>query len=451
MYSIKIRLVSSLLLVLALTTLCAGIGTYFSVQYEVDKLLDDSLKQVALSLRTYRFQDILRFNRNLISNNQNVVIQIFDPISGLRFLSRDMEYLPVPDRVGFSDILLDGKPWRVYTTQNPQGQIIEATQPTSIRSEMAMQAAKPIMIPLLILLPIVGFLISVIVTQGFSSLSRTAEAIARRSPTSLTPLSLKGLPIEIAPMVTALNELLARLGESISAQKRFASDAAHELRTPLTAIQLQIQLAERAKTDEMRQKAMERLKEGVKRATRLVTQLLTMARLDPDNSNKPMLPVDLNQLNKSIAEDLSLIAMENKHIDLKAVDVAPAVVMGNEDALRLVVTNLCDNAIRYTPENGHIELSAWIEGDNAVLQVADDGPGISESEKERIFERFYRAEGTQTIPGTGIGLAIVRRVAELHGGRPSVHTGLNGKGAAFRITIPTSPKIPEPIVEADTE
>ncbi len=141
--------------------------------------------------------------------------------------------------------------------------------------------------------------------------------------------------------------------------------------------------------------------------------------------------------------------MEKKHIELKAVDVAPAVVVANEDALRLVVTNLCDNAIRYTPENGHIELSAWIEGDDAILQVADDGPGISEAEKERIFERFYRSEGTQTIPGTGIGLAIVRRVAELHGGRPSVHEGLNGKGSAFRITNPTSPQIPEPVVEDD--
>ncbi len=444
MYSIRRRLVAALLIVLTLTTVCAVIGTYFTVQHEVDRLLDNSLKQVALSLRNYRSQDILSLRKNLVETDQSVVIQIYDPISGMRFQSRDMAFLPIPDRVDFSDALIDDRPWRLYTTQNPSGQIIVVAQPTFVRSDMAMQAAKPIMIPLIILLPCVAAIISIIVSQGFSSLTSTTEAIARRSPSSLRPLSLKGLPVEIAPLVSALNELLTRLSDSINAQKRFASDAAHELRTPLTALSLQIQLAERAKTDEARQKAFGRLKEGVKRATRLVTQLLTMARLDPDNSNKPMLPVDLNQLIKSVAEDLSVIAQQ-KNIEIKADEGSPAVVIGNEDALRLVVSNLCDNAIRYTPENGHIVISAWKDGDEAVLQVADDGSGIPEAERERIFERFYRAEGTQTIPGTGIGLAIVRRVAELHGGKPSIHEGLNGKGVAFRITIPSVLRRAEPV------
>ncbi len=448
MYSIRRRLVTALLLVLALTTFCAGIVTYYSVQQEVDKLLDNSLQQVALSLRNYRSQDLLSWRRPLIGASQNVVIQIYDPISGLRFLSRDMKFLPIPERAGFDDLMVDGKPWRIYTTVNPNGLVIEAAQPTSVRSEMAMQATKPVMIPLLILFPLVGFLIYVIVRQGFSSLDRTSNAIARRSPSALTPLSLRGMPEELAPLVSSLNDLLSRLGESFSTQKRFASDAAHELRTPLTAISLQAQLAQRAKTDEAREKAFGKLKASIQRANRLVSQLLAMARLDPDNAKRLMLPIDLNQLNRNIAEELSLNAQQ-KNIELLAQETTPAVVFGDEDALRLMVTNLCDNAIKYGNEGGHIVLSAWMEDENGILQVADDGPGIAETEKERIFERFYRAEGTQTIPGTGIGLAIVRRVAELHGGTPSIHEGLNGKGVAFRITIPATQKAPEQLDDED--
>ena len=237
------------------------------------------------------------------------------------------------------------------------------------------------------------------------------------------------------PLVNALNDLLGQLGESIKAQQRFASDAAHELRTPLTALTLQIQLAERAKTEEARAKAFGRLKDGVKRATRLVTQLLTMARLDPDNRSRPFLPVDMTQLARSVAEDLSPIA-EQKHIHLWAVSETPTVVVANEDALRLLMTNLCDNALRYTPEGGEIRIETLIKDTEASIRVCDNGPGIPEIERERIFERFYRAEGTKTIPGTGLGLAIVRRVAELHGGKPSISEGIGGKGVCFSIDFP---------------
>ena len=339
------------------------------------------------------------------------------------------------DRVGFSDFQLDGKTWRAYTFLNPYGQIVEAAQPRFIRSEIAFQTAKPVLLPLFVMILLVGLVVWVIIGQGFHALNKTTGAIARRSPTSLQPLSMKGMPREIVPLVNALNDLLGQLGESIKAQQRFASDAAHELRTPLTALTLQIQLAERAKTDEARAKAFGRLKDGVKRATRLVTQLLTMARLDPDNRSRPFLPVDMTQLARSVAEDLSPIA-EQKHIHLWAVSETPTVVVANEDALRLLLTNLCDNALRYTPEGGEIRIETLIKDTEASIRVCDNGPGIPEAERERIFERFYRAEGTKTIPGTGLGLAIVRRVAELHGGKPSISEGIGGKGVCFSIDFP---------------
>lgn len=437
MYSIKTRLLAAITIALTLATLCAAAAIYFSVENEINRLLDNSLRQVALAYQNVRSQDILRIRRDFFAQDESMVVQIIDPNTGAKALSRSMDPLPIADQIGFSNVKIGGEIWRLYTTQNSYGPIIEVAQPTFVRSEIALQSAKSVLLPLFFMLVLIALVCQIIIGQGFRALSRTASAIGRRSPSSLTPLSLKGLPAEIEPLVSSLNNLLEQLSDSLKAQKRFASDAAHELRTPLTALILQIQLAERAKTEEARQKAFGRLKDGIKRATRLVTQLLTMARLDPDNRSQPLLPLDLTALAHSVCDELAPLAAQ-KNIELKAASDKPAVAIANEDALRLLMNNLCDNAMRYTPADGHIEIRTYIRASKAFIEVCDDGPGVPETEKERIFERFYRAEGTKTIPGTGLGLAIVRRVAELHGGTPSLDAGLNGKGVCFRISFPVA-------------
>ncbi len=437
MYSIKTRLLAAITIALTLATLCAAAAIYFSVENEINRLLDNSLRQVALAYQNVRSQDILRIRRDFFAQDESMVVQIIDPNTGAKALSRSMDPLPIADQIGFSNVKIGGEIWRLYTTQNSYGQIIEVAQPTFVRSEIALQSAKSVLLPLFFMLVLIALVCQIIIGQGFRALSRTASAIGRRSPSSLTPLSLKGLPSEIEPLVSSLNNLLEQLSDSLKAQKRFASDAAHELRTPLTALTLQIQLAERAKTEEARQKAFGRLKDGIKRATRLVTQLLTMARLDPDNRSQPLLPLDLTALAHSVCDELAPLAAQ-KNIKLKAASDKPAVAIANEDALRLLMNNLCDNAMRYTPADGHIEIRTYIRASKAFIEVCDDGPGVPETERERIFERFYRAEGTKTIPGTGLGLAIVRRVAELHGGTPSLDAGLNGKGVCFRISFPVA-------------
>lgn len=437
MYSIKTRLLAAITIALTLATLCAAAAIYFSVENEINRLLDNSLRQVALAYQNVRSQDILRIRRDFFAQDESMVVQIIDPNTGAKALSRSMDPLPIADQIGFSNVKIGDEIWRLYTTQNSYGQIIEVAQPTFVRSEIALQSAKSVLLPLFFMLVLIALVCQIIIGQGFRALSRTASAIGRRSPSSLTPLSLKGLPAEIEPLVSSLNNLLEQLSDSLKAQKRFASDAAHELRTPLTALTLQIQLAERAKTEEARQKAFGRLKDGIKRATRLVTQLLTMARLDPDNRSQPLLPLDLTALAHSVYDELAPLAAQ-KNIELKAAADKPAVAIANEDALRLLMNNLCDNAMRYTPADGHIEIRTYIRDSKAFIEVCDDGPGVPETERERIFERFYRAEGTKTIPGTGLGLAIVRRVAELHGGTPSLDAGLNGKGVCFRISFPVA-------------
>ena len=189
MYSIKTRLLVALSIVLALTTIATGAAMYYSVQREVDRLLDDSLREVALSFDNIRSQDVVQLKRRFGNREQSIVVQIYDPISGTVALSRRMESLPVMDRVGFSDFQLDGKTWRAYTFLNPYGQIVEAAQPRFIRSEIAFQTAKPVLLPLFVMILLVGLVVWVIIGQGFHALNKTTGAIARRSPTSLQPLS----------------------------------------------------------------------------------------------------------------------------------------------------------------------------------------------------------------------------------------------------------------------
>jgi two-component system OmpR family sensor kinase len=246
-----------------------------------------------------------------------------------------------------------------------------------------------------------------------------------------------GLPVEIRPLADSLNDLLNRLDQSFTLQRRFAADAAHELRTPLTALNLQVQLAERARTDEDRARAFERLRQGIRRATRLVQQLLTMARLDPDAAAAAPTAIDVGALVGSVVEDLRPLARE-RSVEVSASDSsAGATVAGTEDALRILFNNLVDNAIRYTPAGGRVSAATVQDGDSVEVSVEDTGPGIPEEERERVFDRFYRGQAAGDS-GTGLGLAIAAQVAEMHRGRIVLESGAAG-GLRVRVRFPLRP------------
>jgi two-component system OmpR family sensor kinase len=303
-----------------------------------------------------------------------------------------------------------------------------------VRTELAAAAALRLLVPILAVLPLLAALVWLILDRGLAPLARLARAVGARSPASLDPLPAAGLPGEVRPLVEALNGLLARLGEALAVQRRFAADAAHELRTPLTALALQIQLAERAGTDADRAAAFAKLKDGVRRASRLVQQLLALARLEPEAAETPFAPVALDALAQSVAAELAPIAAA-RPATLALGRVEPATTTGNEEALRLLLANLVDNAIRYAPAEGRIEVRAFRRGADAVLEVADDGPGIPADERARVFDRFYRVPGTD-VPGSGLGLAIARQVADLHHGRIELADGLDGRGLTARVVLP---------------
>ena len=431
MYSIRDRLLWTFAIVVLLTGIAATYMTFISARGQVDSLLDMQLKQVAISLESHVAAE-QRIQRQIERNEEQFVVQWIDRETQRVHVSHKITPFPYSEQTGFSTIRHDGEPWRLYTLVADKTIIVSA-QPTDIRVGLAFSSALHILQPLVLLLPFLAIAVWLVVGQGLSSLNRTAKFVAQRSPTSLTAIPTQGLPQEALGLVNALNGLLTRLQESLESQRRFASDAAHELRTPLTALKLQIQLAERAKTPEAQLKAFSRLHEGIERATRLVQQLLTIARLDPDATQKPFVAVALEKVLQSTHDEMSVVA-EQKAIAITT-DLQTATVNGMEDALKLLVTNLTDNAIRYTPEGGKIRLRVTQANEHAVIEISDNGPGIATEERERIFDRFYRALGTKT-QGHGLGLAIVKRIVELHQGEIRVEDGLEGRGTTMRIELP---------------
>jgi len=432
--SIRHRLIVWLLSsVLAGGLIAAGV-VFFQAREEANELFDYQLRQLALTLRDRiylpsQLAEVLQGEEAL-----DFVIQVWAPDGARLYNSHPRLRVPGAVQIGFSDVQGDDDQWRVFAIQQ-RGLTIQVAQPLSERGRLALAAAWRTLIPFLVALPLMGFLIWRLVGRELRFLESTAQAVARRTPEALEPIADSRIPEEIQPLVAALNGLLGRLGGALTQQRHFIADAAHELRTPLTALRLQLQLAERAQDASERERAHGMLREGIARATRVVEQLLALARQDPDAPVEGEAPVDLAELARSVA-DAQAAAAEAKGLSLAVDAPAPAVVQGERDALRALLENLVDNAIRYTPW-GRVTVRAGSDGSGQFLEVEDTGPGIPPAERERVFDRFYRGEAT-TGSGSGLGLAIVRRIAQRHGGEVQLLDSSAGTGLRVRVGFPAS-------------
>lgn len=426
-FSIRRRLLVALLGALLGAGLIAAIATYLAVREEVDSLLDEELRQIALSLRDHSQLDLARLQRASDDPGLRALVQIWDPAFERPYSSRAIDPLPRVNTEGFATLVHEGREWRIYAT--PSGkQVIQVAQPTALRAELAARSAARLLLPVVLLLPFLGLLTWWIVGRGLAPLSDIARILSQRDPTSLRPVHMQSLPIEVRPLVDSLNALLQRLDAAFDTQRRFAADAAHELRTPLTALTLQIQLAERAQSEQERAVALERMEQGVKRATRLVQQLLIMARLEPEAAVKDAEPINIAALAIVVANELQPSAAE-KSITLEVDAPLPAWILGQEDALRILLRNLIDNAIRYSTPAGRVDVGVRASDTDVELTLQDNGPGIPEDERERVFDRFYRGRNAE-VGGSGLGLAIVRQIAQMHGATVTLSAGTPPAGCA---------------------
>jgi signal transduction histidine kinase len=423
MNSIRARLLAGLLALVAAMAVCAGIITYRRMLDETSSLFDYQLRQMALSLR-----DEATIGPGLILPSHpygsDFIIQIWNPLGEFVYGSRPG--LQINHAIlGYADMTLDHERWRVYSLWTGDG-VIQVAQPWRVREQLASEAALRVFAPLLLLLLTMAAAVVWIVSRGLMPLRRMATEVQSRDAHSLAPLAAGGLPAEAAPLVEELNRLLARLSEAFAKQRAFVADAAHELRSPLTALSLQLQLLDRAPDEAARSEARAKLGAAVERAVHLATQLLTLARHEPESAPVQLRPVALESAVREAISDVHPFAAA-RGIELSLEAVGAAQVLGDPDALRVLVRNLVDNAVRYSSEGGTVRVRVGtVAGESqkpVALTVEDNGPGIPASERERAFDRFFRspaaAEG-----GTGLGLAIVKAVAERHGARVTLEDAI---------------------------
>jgi two-component system OmpR family sensor kinase len=437
MNSIRRTLLVWLLAGLATIALTASGATYLAARREVGELLDLQLKQLAYSTR---IDDLLRgrqpgfdVHRTPHGDVTELVTQIWDRDGVLVYWSQPGMGLPVPATEGYSTIRHDGRDWRVYTLV--QGShALQVAQAQDERAAIARQTALRTLVPFLALIPFFGVLVWVGVGRGLEPLEAMSKAVSRRRPDALAPISERALPDELQPLAASLNGLLERLSEAIAAQRRFTADAAHELRTPLAALKLQLDLARRASEPRARAAALDDLEAGVARASHVVEQLMTLARVEPEAMAQMRMQCDLVALAKDAIVARAALAAD-KGIDLGLARETPASVDGDWASLGILLSNLIDNALRYTPRGGRIDVSVERDVDAVTLVVADTGPGISPDARERVFDRFYRGENGEET-GSGLGLSIVKRIADAHGATVALGEPATGSGLVVRVRFP---------------
>uniref|UniRef100_UPI003784CA1C ATP-binding protein n=1 Tax=Aquabacterium sp. TaxID=1872578 RepID=UPI003784CA1C len=411
MKSLRARLLLSLLVALLLSAGLVGGVTYHNVLEEAETLFDYQLRQMALSLRD---QGEIAGDEAAALRDEDLdfVVQIWRIDGRSVYASRAHRNLPSRTVLGFADIVVDGLRWRSFAIA-AHDKVIQVAQPIAIREGLAAKAALRSVLPLAAVAPFLAAALWWLVASALRPLSRMAGTLREADVATLHPLPEDDLPDEVRPLVHSLNAMLERVGQAFDSQRAFVADAAHELRSPLTALKLQAQLLKRAPDDASRAAALDALVNGVDRATRLVEQLLTLARQEPGAAPAPASDLALLPLLRQVLADLHPLAQaRGSGLALQADEADDAVVRADAPALSVLVRNLVDNALRYAPAGGEVQVGVQRQDGRVLLQVDDSGPGIPEPERERVFERFVRGSSAAQDSGSGLGLAIVRSIAQ---------------------------------------
>ena len=445
------QLLRWLLIPLSLLFVLDAIGSYFIATRVAGAVYDGELMEIAREIASHvrRSADGVQFDlpqaaeRTLLLDQYDKVyyaVRVYGAV-----LVGDTAFAP-PAAAGsretqFYNSVLHGDPIRIAVLRMAGGDrsspavTVQVAETLVKRHLLAEKILVSVILPQLLLILLAGLLVWAGVARGLSPLRHLQRAVQARSHLDLSPVTAEDVPGEVDPLMLAINDLMARLHKVLDFQSRFIADAAHQLRTPVAGLKAHIEVALREDDISQVKRALAHLYTGVERLARLVAQLLSLARNEPNTVIKlNFTPLDLNRLAFETTMDWVPEAYK-KNIDL-GFEGAERQVMINGDAMRLteLMNNLLDNAIRYTRQGGRVTVRVPASGDPRI-SISDDGPQIPVTERQRVFERFHRLLGSHT-DGSGLGLAIVQEIASLHGAEITLEDDADGVGNTFTVAFP---------------
>ena len=432
-----------LTLLLASVVLAWAVTTFLAYQHghhELDELLDAHLARSARLLLAQEGDELEEIRLGPAEDagpyGQEVVLQVWRDGRQLvlRSAGAPAERLSRVES-GFSDAAVAGRNWRVFSGWDVEGQVlVQVAEDHALRERLLAHYTLSGLPAVLFGVPLLGVLVWLIVGAAVRPLAHLGHEVSRRGPADLHPLADGGAPTEIQPLVERLNALFARIGDSMQAERRFTSHAAHELRTPIAAIRAQAEVARDTRDPAARGPALDRVIEGCDRAARLVDQMLLLARIDERAVPSVPTATRLDHSASRVIADLAPAALaRDVTLELATDGAVTAAVDGA--LLEVLLRNLLDNAVRHGRGPGVVTVSCRAGQDSAVLEVADQGPGVTDDELARLGQRFFRASNAQG-PGSGLGLSIVQRVAENCGGTVTYRRGAGGRGLVVAVTFP---------------
>lgn len=433
--SVQFKLSFMLSLAILTVAIVAGMFSFMSAFDEAHELQDDVLRQISVLMGRQPLPPGLHASDDRLNESDEesrVIVQRLGDNGSDQLLS-----LPARLMDGLHTLDVGGESYRLLIRTTVAGEQIAVAQKSSFRDAIALDSALRTTVPFLVLVPILLLIVADLIRKMFRPITVLSKEIDRRAEQELHAIDAQHLPTEVRPFAVAINRLLGRVDQSMQSQRRFVADAAHELRSPMAALSLQAErLAEVDMPDQARER-LQRLREGIGRGRNLLDQLLTLARVQSATDKSKSL-LSVQHIYRRALEDLMPLA-ESKRLDIGVDGEQDAEVWANELDMTTMVRNVIDNAIRYTPEGGRIDLSVSVNEGRVILCIRDTGPGIPPEARERVFDPFYRTLGSNQI-GSGLGLSIVQVVADQMGANIELSsTGdADSSGLCIRIGVPSN-------------
>ncbi|MGO4525922.1 sensor histidine kinase [Microvirga sp. 2MCAF35] len=432
--SLRTRLTVWFTALLILFGLLGGLGAYIAAQQDPANLLDDQMREIAFNVVS-SVDDLAQMPAPPLEAEDMLVVQAWDADGHLLKSFPSGFDLPRQAQTGFSNFNAPSGQWRSYTWVLDDG-TIQVSQRASVRRELALMAALPAIVTTLLLIPISALLVRWLVGRILAPVDELARQLMARQPDSTQQLALSDVPGEIVPLIQAMNKALERVADMLASQRRFVSNAAHQLRTPLTALRIQARNLRHASNPGAAAEVLDDMDLGFRRMSILTSQLLALARAEAPSAAEIPQPVDLADVLREALRGVAPLA-ESKPVTLELAALPSVHVCAERHDLETIVSNLLDNAIRYTPPGGRIVVTAHCTAGRAEIEIADSGPGLPDDLLERVCDPFVR--GSHEQEGTGLGLSIVKALVFRAGGRLSLRNRPDRSGLIAKVDLPAFP------------